>query len=557
MLAVLTLAFLSAPPQQLAVRSREVFDPPVVELADSRVIVNYPDGGAVASLVLGERDVSEWDIDGLVVRVGADGKIVWRSDFPIATDSQTGPSIECRGLAVLDDGAIIAAFSDAPSLVSVLLKCFDPDGTLRWEREINAAPGAYSRSKVGALGATDGGDALLHFEWRDLDAGDPSLGVSMRIDGTTGADVWRLERTIVFQPNEAILVQAVVRDGALYFLEERLGTGFHALKIDGAGTTVYDTGGVLTSSSFRADPTFAVGDDGSFTVGQGVALSFLDPAGQIVNEVTTGYRHVRARPGGGVVALRAGAVDAYSATGALLWTRSASNALDLVATDDGGARVFRWNGSAPNLPLLLTRIGGDGQGLGSLDLTVVGRRPNAAIAAPVLPDGSMWCALSYRDFSSLVATGSVVGVAFDSVDSTVECNGAALNSSGQTGRIQALGDGAASGDDVVLYADRLPAFQTVLFLNSREPGSMPMVGGGAGTLCLGGSVNRYLGPGEVSFSTPLGEAWLRLSLPNSPDGAIVSPVLAGETWYYQAWHRDVVGGAQTTNLTGAVAVTYR
>ncbi|MEL6431751.1 MAG: hypothetical protein AAFR54_21450, partial [Planctomycetota bacterium] len=59
------------------------------------------------------------------------------------------------------------------------------------------------------------------------------------------------------------------------------------------------------------------------------------------------------------------------------------------------------------------------------------------------------------------------------------------------------------------------------------------------------------------ISTPLGEAWLRLSLPNTPDGSVVSPVLAGETWYYQAWHRDVVGGAQTTNLTDAVAVTYR
>ena len=39
---------------------------------------------------------------------------------------------------------------------------------------------------------------------------------------------------------------------------------------------------------------------------------------------------------------------------------------------------------------------------------------------------------------------------------------------------------------------------------------------------------------------------------DTPDGAGIVSVLAGETWRYQAWHRDTSGGAQTSNLTNAV-----
>jgi hypothetical protein len=41
----------------------------------------------------------------------------------------------------------------------------------------------------------------------------------------------------------------------------------------------------------------------------------------------------------------------------------------------------------------------------------------------------------------------------------------------------------------------------------------------------------------------------------TPTGLIAA--VAGETWNFQAWHRDSVGGAATSNLTDAVAITYQ
>jgi hypothetical protein len=32
--------------------------------------------------------------------------------------------------------------------------------------------------------------------------------------------------------------------------------------------------------------------------------------------------------------------------------------------------------------------------------------------------------------------------------------------------------------------------------------------------------------------------------------------LPGETWNFQAWHRDTVGGQSTSNFTDAVSVTW-
>jgi hypothetical protein len=34
-------------------------------------------------------------------------------------------------------------------------------------------------------------------------------------------------------------------------------------------------------------------------------------------------------------------------------------------------------------------------------------------------------------------------------------------------------------------------------------------------------------------------------------------VVPGETWYFQAWHRDLVGGTATTNFTDGLEVTFQ
>jgi hypothetical protein len=39
-----------------------------------------------------------------------------------------------------------------------------------------------------------------------------------------------------------------------------------------------------------------------------------------------------------------------------------------------------------------------------------------------------------------------------------------------------------------------------------------------------------------------------------PNGTV--PVMAGETWSFQCWHRDVAGGAATSNFSEGVSLTF-
>ena len=58
--------------------------------------------------------------------------------------------------------------------------------------------------------------------------------------------------------------------------------------------------------------------------------------------------------------------------------------------------------------------------------------------------------------------------------------------------------------------------------------------------------------GTVSLSTELGE-W---SIGAQPIGGGSRPALAGETWYYQFWHRDVVGAGAMSNFSEGLRVEF-
>ena len=83
------------------------------------------------------------------------------------------------------------------------------------------------------------------------------------------------------------------------------------------------------------------------------------------------------------------------------------------------------------------------------------------------------------------------------------------------------------------------------------------VGGGA--LLVIGFVGRYAFPGTPPMfllTDPSGRAQINVDLSALPIGSGAGmSVLAGETWYFQAWHRDdpASGGA---NLTNALGVSF-
>ena len=120
------------------------------------------------------------------------------------------------------------------------------------------------------------------------------------------------------------------------------------------------------------------------------------------------------------------------------------------------------------------------------------------------------------------------------------------------GRIRAIGSETA-GEIVTLLASDLPPNQFGYFLTSQTQGaSQPP--GSSGLLCLGGNIGRFNRPGEIGFTGTAGAYSLDVDTNDIPlaPGAIQS----GETWNFQAWHRDVVGGAATSNFTDAIEVDF-
>jgi hypothetical protein len=80
--------------------------------------------------------------------------------------------------------------------------------------------------------------------------------------------------------------------------------------------------------------------------------------------------------------------------------------------------------------------------------------------------------------------------------------------------------------------------------------------GSVGVLCLSGSIGRYAS--TVLDTGAAGTFWLDLdptAIPQ-PTGAVAA--LAGQLWFFQAWHRDVRpgGGPPTSNFTNAAGVPF-
>ncbi|MFT7170830.1 MAG: hypothetical protein ACI80K_003981 [Paracoccaceae bacterium] len=137
------------------------------------------------------------------------------------------------------------------------------------------------------------------------------------------------------------------------------------------------------------------------------------------------------------------------------------------------------------------------------------------------------------------------------------CAPAALNSSGLAGRIEAFGSNAAGVNDVTLLATQLPTGSFGYFLGSRQTQTPVMPPSSQGRLCLGGSIGRYAAAAQIRRTGLSGTFGLVLELPMTPQPTGFVSVLAGETWYYQTWFRDVVGGMPTSNFTDATKVDYQ
>jgi hypothetical protein len=130
------------------------------------------------------------------------------------------------------------------------------------------------------------------------------------------------------------------------------------------------------------------------------------------------------------------------------------------------------------------------------------------------------------------------------------------NSTGASSAISVSGSNVAADNNLTLNAENLPNSVFGYFLTSTTQGFVMNPGGSQGNLCLGGDIGRYVGPGQVLSSEMAGGFSLVLDLTMTPSPTGLVAIMAGETWNFQAWHRDSVAGMATSNLTDGVSVTF-
>jgi hypothetical protein len=147
-----------------------------------------------------------------------------------------------------------------------------------------------------------------------------------------------------------------------------------------------------------------------------------------------------------------------------------------------------------------------------------------------------------------VPAGGGVGVNY--------CGPAVANSTGVPGTITGIGSGSVAANNLTLRAASLPLNSFGFFLTSRTQGFVVMPGGSRGNLCLSGSIGRYVGPGQIKNSGSIGQFELLLNLNQMPTPAGFVAAAVGDTWNFQTWHRDVFGGAATSNFTDGLSVTF-
>jgi len=137
---------------------------------------------------------------------------------------------------------------------------------------------------------------------------------------------------------------------------------------------------------------------------------------------------------------------------------------------------------------------------------------------------------------------------------TRSCAAINTNSTGSNGLLTVNGSPSVLDNNLTLTASQIPMNVFGFFVVSQNtgPGVVPPLS--QGTLCLVSPIGR--GVGNVIFNSgPSGTGSTAVDL-----NALVQPmtfvmVQPGESWTFQAWHRDVNPGI-TSNFTDAVTITF-
>ncbi len=135
------------------------------------------------------------------------------------------------------------------------------------------------------------------------------------------------------------------------------------------------------------------------------------------------------------------------------------------------------------------------------------------------------------------------------------CGPAVPNSTGVPSSIFASGSGAVFSRDLTLFAAEMPPGLFGIFVGSSVQGFLPAnTLNSNGNLCLGGNISRFSRPQEILATGSTGSFQLAVDPLSIPLLSSTTQIVQGETWYFQAWHRDNVG--QRSNFSDGLAVSF-
>jgi hypothetical protein len=157
-----------------------------------------------------------------------------------------------------------------------------------------------------------------------------------------------------------------------------------------------------------------------------------------------------------------------------------------------------------------------------------------------------------------LAGGNTVNVPAP-LDTTLGCNycSSPVNSTGHKSQLSAMGSTLASSNDLTLTVTQAPNDQVGFVLASQTQGLLPNPAGSQGNLCLGGNLARFNRPGEIGLIAG-GSFSLVLPLNDFPEHPIFGvAVMAGDSWNFQFWHRDMVGGVSTSNFSNGLEIMFQ
>ncbi|MEM8713281.1 MAG: hypothetical protein AAGG01_20235, partial [Planctomycetota bacterium] len=157
-------------------------------------------------------------------------------------------------------------------------------------------------------------------------------------------------------------------------------------------------------------------------------------------------------------------------------------------------------------------------------------------------------------FSSFdgMATEGAFQLACDGAPGSVYCS-ASAHSSGVPANLFAVGTNVVAQNDLVLRSSTLPPSVPGYFLTSRTTALAQPIGS-EGTLCLGGTIGRFLGPGQVLHSGAAGQVQLTVDLHALPQPTGAVSGIAGEAWHFQLWFRDWAPTGATSNFSDGLQV---